>query len=146
MFLLKKSIIFSFFLFFLLVRCSWNTNHNSMNKYCTCDIITRSFYIYYPIFEENFFFSRRFFRKCSPYIWLVFKSGLWCHAYSIRLMLMLCFFFIGCLTKKPNSITSGFLILKIHWKVNKTLRSVWLQFVLAKIVFENLWYLSSFLA
>jgi hypothetical protein len=40
-------------------------------------IITRDLYIYYPIFEDNFFvFKKGFFRKLCPYGWLVFKSSL----------------------------------------------------------------------
>ena len=48
-------------------------------------IITLGLYVFYPIFEVNFFvFKEVFFRKFCPYVWLVFKSGLWWRAaYSI---------------------------------------------------------------
>ena len=40
-------------------------------------IITLGLYVFYPIFEVNFFvFKEVFFRKFCPYVWLVFKSGL----------------------------------------------------------------------
>ena len=49
--------------------------------YRTCAIITRGLYIYHPIFEDNFFESRRFFHKilslCMVSIqeWFVIKSA-----------------------------------------------------------------------
>jgi hypothetical protein len=48
-------------------------------RYYTHSIITRGLYIYYPILKSISFFQRGFFRKFCPYVWLVFKSGLyWC--------------------------------------------------------------------
>jgi hypothetical protein len=49
-----------------------------VSKYRTCAIITRSLYIIYPLFgSQKRFFQGGFFRKFSPYVWLVFKSGFW---------------------------------------------------------------------
>ena len=42
-------------------------------NYRTRTIAARDLYIYYPIFEVNFFvFKEFFFRKLCPYVWLVF--------------------------------------------------------------------------
>ena len=45
--------------------------------------ITRGLYIYYPILRPILCFQRGFFRKCCPYVWLVFKSWLWWREYGI---------------------------------------------------------------
>ena len=51
--------------------------------YLTRNIICHGLYIFSPIFKEHFFvFKEVFFRKFSPYVWLVFKSGLWWRAYG----------------------------------------------------------------
>ena len=55
-----------------------------LTYYRTRAIISRGLYIFYPISNDHFFvFKEVFFRKFCPYLWLVFKSGLWWHAYGI---------------------------------------------------------------
>ena len=55
----------------------------AFSEYPTRAIITRGLYIYYPIFEGQFFVFKVFFsRKLCPY-GLTFKSGLWWRAYGI---------------------------------------------------------------
>ena len=64
-------------------NCCINLQYKSIYKYRTRAIITRGLYIYYPMFEGQFFvFKGVFFRKFCPYVWLVFKSGLWWRAYG----------------------------------------------------------------
>ena len=60
------------------------------NRYHTRAIITRGWYIFYPIFEDHFFvFKEFFFQKMlalcmvSTQERFVFKSGLWWRAYGI---------------------------------------------------------------
>ena len=44
--------------------------------YCYVHHSNPGFYIFYSIFEVNFFVFKDFFFKFCPYVWLVFKSGL----------------------------------------------------------------------
>jgi hypothetical protein len=53
-----------------------NVSDTSNFAYRTHAIITRSLYIFYPLFgSQKRFFKEVFFRKFYPYVWLVFKSG-----------------------------------------------------------------------
>ena len=50
------------------------------NCYRTRAIIIHGLYIFYPILEDQKRFLGAFFVKFCPYVWLVFKSGLWSRA------------------------------------------------------------------
>ena len=58
--------------------------------YYTRAIITRGLYIFYPILQDHFFvFKEVFFRKFSPYVWLIFKSSFYSRAVSNQERLMI---------------------------------------------------------
>ena len=64
-----------------------------MSTYRMRAIISRGLYIFYPISKDHFFVFKEVFSEnfvlirdstiSSPYVWLVFKSGLWWRAYGI---------------------------------------------------------------
>ena len=78
------------------VSCSAGAAERQLYIYCTHAIITRSLYIFYPIFVDHFFVFKEIFKKilslCMDSIQerFLIKSGLWWRAYGIYKNLLYC--------------------------------------------------------